>query len=173
VGARNIIVRRNVLFNYQGSFGANFIQFGDDGDPDYEAEDCMVENNLLIGNSAIPMRTPFGVKGCRNITFRHDTIVGDTPSAEFAMRLNREGLTKQVNNILFYNNVWSDPTGTMDRFSATSASDILSFALENNAYWNDGLPIPTNIGPNAYNDLINYTDDPYSILGDPRLGLHA
>ena len=167
LGSRNVILRRNVMLNYIGSIGANFIQFGDDGTPYYEAENCLVENNLLIGNSSKVMRAPFGVKGCRDITFRHNTLVGDMPANAFAMRLNREGQNPQVDNIRFYNNVWSDPSGTMTDFSDTEIQyeDILSFTLDNNLYWNDGSPIPA-----SNFDLINFTDDPNPVLGAPLLG---
>jgi hypothetical protein len=115
------------------------------------------------------MRAPFGVKGCRDITFRHNTIVGDTPSNAFAMRLNREADNFQLEDIRFYNNVWSDPTGTMNDFSDTPLSDTLSFTLENNAYWNGSSAIPVNTG----SDLINYIDDSNPIFDDPLLGLQA
>lgn len=166
VGSRQITIRRNVMLNYIGSSGSNFILFGEDGNATYEAEDCLVENNLFIGNSADGMRAPLGVKGCRDITFRHNTIVGDTPSNAFAMRLNREGSNAQVDDIRFYNNVWSDPTGSMNDFSDTPFNDTLSFILDSNAYWNGGLSIPSNSG----SDLINYTDDSNPVFDNPLLG---
>lgn len=166
VGSKQVTIRRNVMLNYIGSSGSNFILFGEDGNASFEAENCLVENNLLLGNSADTMRAPLGVKGCRNITFRHNTIVGDTPSNAFAMRLNREGSNPQLDNIQFYNNVWSDPTGTMNDFSDTPLNDTLSFTLDNNAYWNNGTTIPSNSG----SDLVNYTDDSNPVLGDPILG---
>ena len=169
IGSSQITIRRNVMLNYIGSTGSNFILFGEDGNASYEAQDCLVENNLLLGNSSNAMRAPFGVKGSRNITFRHNTVVGDTPSNAFAMRLNREGANLQLEGIQFYNNVWSDPTGTMNDFSDTPSADTLSFTLENNAYWNNGSTIPSDTGT----DLVNYTDDTNPILGDPLLALQT
>ena len=166
LGSRNVTVRRNVMLNWVGNAGTNFILFGEDGAPYYEAFDCLAENNLLIGNSPVAMRAPFGVKGCRDITFRNNTVVGDMVSNAFAMRLNREGANLQLNNIQLFNNIWSDPTGTMNDFSDTPPDDTTSFTLDNNLYWNGGQAIPENTNL----DLINSSDDANAIIDDPLLG---
>jgi hypothetical protein len=172
-GSRNITVRRNIFLNWQGSSGSNFILAGEDGQPFYEAYDVLVENNLMLGNSANVMRSAFGVKGCRDITFRNNTITGDLPSLAYAMRVNREGNNLANSNIRFYNNVWSDQSGTMgaesndpsrNDFSDTNASDILFFNLDNNLYWNGGVAVPKD-----ENELINYTEDSSGIIADPQL----
>lgn len=170
LGARQVTLRRNVMLNYTGSIGSYFILFGGDGAAYPEASDCLVENNLLLGNSSKTMRAPFGIKGCSDITFRHNTIVGNTPANAFAMRCNREGSNLQVDNIRFYNNAWSDPTGTMDDFSDTvvADNDTLFVNLSNNAYWNDGNSIPSDSS-----DLVNYTDDPSPVFGNPLFSLQA
>ncbi|MCB1042847.1 MAG: hypothetical protein KDC35_07900 [Acidobacteria bacterium] len=169
-------VHRNIFLNWEGSSGSNFLLFGEDGHGFYEARDALVENNLFIGNSSNNMRACFGVKGCREITFRNNTVVGDLPSLAFAMRLNREGSNLINEEIYFYNNIWSDPTGTMgaefgtsnNDFSDTPPADTNTFAIDNNLYWNNGSAIPFQAG-----ELVNYTDDSNRIEGNPMLPIHA
>ena len=176
LGASDIRVRRNVFLNWEGSTGSNFVLAGEDGKPYYEAYDVVVENNLMLGNSSNTMRSSFGVKGSRDITFRNNTVVGDLPSLAFAMRLNTEGSNPNLQNIEFYNNVWSDPSGTMgatagsnnDDFSDTPPAETDSFALDDNLYYNGSDLIPID-----GSELINYTDDANATIGNPQLPLQS
>ncbi len=167
---RNFTVRRNIFLNWQGSTGSPFLLFGEDGKPFFEAEDALVENNLFLGNAANVMRAAFGIKGCRNILFRNNTIHGDLPSLAYAMRLNREGDNPAIENVNFYNNIWSDPTGTMgssgsdaNDFSDTLAADVASFELNNNLYWNGASDAPETA------DEVNPSDDSAAVFADPVL----
>lgn len=171
-GSRNITVRRNVFLNWEGSTGSNFLLIGEDGQDYHEAFDVLVENNLMLGNSANVMRSSFGVKGGRDITFRNNTISGDLPSFAYAMRLNQEGDNPVNSNIHFYNNVWADQEGTMgaenssqpNDFSDTPPGETSSFTLDNNLYWNDSAAIPED-----GSELINYSDDSSRIVANPLL----
>lgn len=164
VGAERITVRRNIFLHWEGSPGSNFILVGEDGNPYYEARDVLIENNLLFGDSANPIRAPFGVKGARDVTFRYNTVVGAMPGNAFALRLNREGANLPNLNIVLYGNIWANPTGTMTDFSDTPPADTTSFTLRNNLYWNGGAAIPSGA-----DDLINVGADPSATLGDPAL----
>jgi hypothetical protein len=99
-------------------------------------------------------------------------VVGDLPSLAYAMRLNTEGSNPNNQEIRFYNNIWSDPTGTMgatagggfNDFSDTPPADTDSFVLDNNLFYNGGTAIPFDAG-----ELLNYTDDANGVVADPLL----
>ncbi|MCB0669463.1 MAG: hypothetical protein KDC80_26745 [Saprospiraceae bacterium] len=170
-GAQNINVDKNIFLNWEGSSGSNFILCGEDGQSFYEAVDVMIENNLLLGNSGNVMRAAFGSKGCKDIVFRNNTIAGDLPSLAYAFRLNTEGANLPNDNIRFYNNIWSDQTGSMgssfggaNDFSDTPSGETSNWELDNNLYWNGSNPVPNDVS-----ELINYTDDINRLVGDPLL----
>ena len=172
VGSANIVIRRNVMLNWQGEVGNSFVAVGEDSVDYYPAFNVLVENNLFLGNTDNPIRAAFAVKGARDITFRHNSIVGDLPAKAFAMRLALQQNNLVNESIHFYNNIWSDPTGTMgsektddpNDFSDTLPTETASFDLINNLYWNGGADIPLD-----EEELVNYTDDPAAIVADPLL----
>ncbi len=165
IGSRNVTIRRNVMLNYQGGVGTGFFLCGEDGMPYFEAYNVMFENNLLLGNSPVPQRAALSVKGCRDVTFRNNTLSGDMPGYAYALRVIREGSNPAAQNIRLYNNIFSDPTGTMGDFSDTTAGEVASATLANNVFWNgSGIAIPSDSA-----DTINYTNDGTRVLGNPAL----
>lgn len=171
IGDERITVRRNVFLNWEGSSGSNFALVGEDGMPYFEGRSILVENNLMLGNSANDMRAAFGVKGGRDITFRANTVVGDLPSLAYACRVNREGSNPVNENVAFRNNVWSDPAGTMgaeaaggtNEFSDGTPAEVTGLVLDRNLYWNGGAAIPPG-------DLVSpLVDDAHAVVADPQL----
>ena len=167
LGARNVLIRRNVMFNWEGSIGSGFILFGEDGTAKFEAFDSVAENNLLLGNSTNTQRSPLGVKGSRDIVFKHNTVVGNLPANAFATRINREVDNPPIEAIRFVHNIFSDPTGTMQDFSDTLPTDLSvtrPSQLLRNAYFN-----AANALPNDPADVLNITGDTQRVEGNPQL----
>lgn len=171
--SHDITVRRNIFLNWEGSNGNTFVLIGEDGQPFHEATNVMVENNLMIGNSSNEIRAAFGVKGGKDVTFRNNTVTGDLPSLAYALRLNQEGSNPQNENIFFFNNIWSDPTGTMGAGPSGSTNDFadglpsetINGVIDQNLYWNGGITIPTNAA-----EVLDMNDDASAVTGDPVLG---
>ena len=168
LGSRDITLRRNIFLSWEGSVGYGFVQVGEDGTANYEADGVLLENNLLLGNATNRMRAPFAVMGSRNVTIRNNTVSGDLPASAFGMRLYSFGDNQPNAELRFYNNLWSDPGGTMGTFSDTPQGQTASFVLSTNLYWNGGQPLPNN--PAA---LVNIAADTARVVGDPRLGSQA
>lgn len=164
VGSRNIVIRRNIFLNWQGHRASSFLLLGEDGFNFYEAQNILAENNLFLGNTANPMLSPFGAQGARDVTFRNNTVSGNLPSAAFAMMLRAVGSNPNNANVRFYNNLWSDPTGTMNDFSDTVRGDTSGYEISHNLYFNGGRSIPANS-----DDLINVGDDRSRVVADPGL----
>jgi hypothetical protein len=172
-GSENITVARNIFFNWQGSHGQSFVLVGEDGKAYYEAHNVNIYNNLMLGNSPLSIRSPFMVKGAKDINFFNNTISGDLPSNAYAIRITQEKNNKKPTNINLYNNIWSDPTGTMGEgayesdldFSDTLFYQLDQFTLINNIYWNNGNALPYSIL-----DKINPFSDDHDTIGNPHLG---
>ena len=125
----------------------------------------------MLGNSGNTQRSPLGVKGSRDIVFRHNTVVGNLPANAFATRINREASNPPIEAVRFVHNIFSDPTGTMQDFSDTLAAD-LSVArpstLVRNSYFN-----AANALPNDPADALNISNDAQRIEGNPQLPLQS
>ncbi|MCB4756105.1 MAG: hypothetical protein LHV69_03580 [Elusimicrobia bacterium] len=142
-------INRNVFLNWDGASDQAFIQLGEDGYAQYMITDALIENNLMIGNSPRPIVAPIQLKGVRNVTVRANTIVGDLPGSSYGFRIGPEASNPQVRDIFIYNNIWSDPTGTMgSRFiNNFNDVDVTSILLDNNLFWNAGNALPTQEEP--------------------------
>ena len=160
--SRRTQISSNIFLNFEGSSGSNFVMIGEDAKPFHEAQEVLIENNLLIGNSPDKIRAPLGVKGGRNILFRNNTVTGDLPGRAYAMRLNREGANPVNLALTFINNVWSDPAGTMGLFSDGRPEESNGVKLENNAYWNGGRELPRG-------SVVSPASDTRALRVDPRL----
>jgi hypothetical protein len=171
VGSRNISIRRNIFLNWQGNDGQSFVRVGEDGTRNFEAQNVLIENNLMLGNSTQLMRSALTIQGANDIRFQFNTVVGDLPSRSFAARLLATGANQPNNNIILRNNIWSDPTGSMgaegfigaDVFDAPSG-DNTSVVLQNNLYHNGNSSVPADSGQE-----VNLGDDNNPIFGDPFL----
>lgn len=174
LGATNILVRRNIFLNWEGDEDNTFVVVGEDSVDYYQAHDVLIENNLLLGNSDHRMRAAFQVRGARDIVFRHNTVVGDLPSKAYAFRLSQGPNNQENRDIYFYNNIWSDPTGTMGAedptdwvtmdFSDAPPMATDSFVLRNNLIWNGDRAVPKST-----RELVNVDDDPAAVVRDPQL----
>jgi hypothetical protein len=171
LGSRRISVSQNIFLNWQGRPGDKVIKVGNDGRPYYEAQDVWIVSNLIIGNSPDQTGAPFGVSGARNVTFAYNTVSGDLPASAFGFRLDAKEDNPINQDIIFANNIWSDPTGTMGVDSAGSPGEFsdgppdetVRLVLASNLYWNGGQPIPGGdlVSPEAH--------DLHRIVADPLL----
>lgn len=168
-GSKRITIRRNIFLHWQGG-EETFIQIGNDGKAYHEAENVLVENNLMIGDGADLVYAVFGVKGAKDVIFRNNTITGDMPANAYALDVAIAGNNPLNENIVFVNNIWSDPTGTMGveetnsiKFSNGKTSSTLNLILDNNLYWNGGNNIPGG------NSLIPSENDARPIFENPLL----
>lgn len=160
--SRRFHVTSNIFMNWEGSLGKNYILLGEDAKWFFESQDVLIENNLMIGNGKDRMRAAFGAKGVKDVIFRNNSVIGRQPGAAYAMRLNREGYNPQNRNLRFLNNIWSDPSGGMERFSDGPPTHSDELELRNNLYWNGGKPIPDGT-------VLKVGDDPNATEQDPHI----
>jgi hypothetical protein len=170
-GSERITVRRNVFLNWEGGEGETFVQVGNDGKPYFEARNVRIENNLMVGNSSNKAGAAFGIRGAKDVYFINNTITGDLPSSAYAFWISLKDLNPQNQNIYFYNNIWSDQTGTMgadlsgssNKFSNGNPAHTNTLILDNNLYWNGDETIPAG-------DLVSpLIHDARPIIANPLL----
>jgi hypothetical protein len=122
----------------------------------------LIENNLIIGNSVNSMAAPFQFKGCKKITVRANTIIGDLPGGSFGLRIGTEGSNLRSSGFFIANNIWCDYTGTMtNRFiNAYGDVDIASIGVDHNLFWNNGGTLPSTGAVLPTADANRVTTDP-------------
>ena len=177
-GSQRINIKRNVFLNWQGAAPYKFVQVGVGDETYHSAKDISVENNLMIGNSTKNIGEAFGVHGAKDVSFVNNTVVGDLPASAYAMEITRPVAwvdvlpeEKKNENIYFYNNIWSDPTGTMgacfgcgtDDFSDGDPASSTSLVLDNNFYYNGPDTIPGGV------PLSPLVDDANLVVDNPGL----
>ena len=163
----DVTIRRNIFLNWEGPPVSNFIRLGEDGTAGFEAQDVLIENNLLLGNSTVPMDAPIGVQAARHVRIRGNTIVGNLPSRAYVMRLDAGAY--RTEGVEIDNNIWADPTGTMENFVIGEAAGVSLVRLERNLYWNGGNPIPPSGQGGLPGGVLEVTDDPSALFENPRL----
>lgn len=171
LGSSQITVRRNVFLNWYGSSGQGFVRVGEDGTSNFEAFDVLIENNLMLGNSTALMRAPLTIQGSRDVIFRNNTLLGDMPARSFAGRLIAGPGNQRNQDLIFVNNVYADPSGTMgseafsgvDLFDAP-ADQTTSAVLNQNLFYNGGNAIPLDTG-----QFLDINDDANAVIADPLL----
>ena len=122
------------------------MQLGEDvqSPPEVMINDALIENNLLLGNSATSIVAPFQFKDSQQIKVRANTVVGDLPASSSGFRLGTEQAGFSVQGFEIRNNIFADPTGTITgRFMSIFGGVVVSsIVLERNLYWNAGNPLP-------------------------------
>jgi hypothetical protein len=171
LGARDITVRRNVFLNWFGSSGQSFLRVGEDGTSHYEAVGVLIENNLLLGNSAALMRAALTIQGSQDVTVRNNTVSGDLPARSYAARLIAGDTNPGNDALVFLGNVFTDPTGTMDNegYSGVDVFDAPAdqnqqVSLNTNLFFNGANPVPADNG-----QFVSAYDDANAVFADPLL----
>ena len=162
LGSRRISIERNVFLRWQGA-EESFISIGNDGKPYLEARTVRVVNNLMLGNGTDGIGSAFRVRGAGQVRFVNNTISGNLPSSSYAFSVSTTGANPRNEDIVFVNNIWSDPTGTMDEFSGGERGETRNLLFKRNLYWNGGRKIPAG-------DLVSpLRDDGQRVVHNPYL----
>ena len=161
LGARGVRIERNVLLNWQGGL-ESMIKIGNDGKPYFEARNVRIANNLVIGNSSDEAYAPIGASGVKDVGFVNNTVVGNLPSGSYGFHVDIKDDNRRNEDILFANNIWCDPTRTMDEFSSGDPQNTISLRLDRNLYWNGGAELPRG-------ELVSPSADDARVVRDPRL----
>lgn len=177
-GARYIYVERNEYLNWQGRSDTQILQVGNDGKSYYEAQDVVIRNNLIQGNSTDTVHGAFQIANVNNVKFIYNTISGDLPqgtTGQFAFHYSLKGTPGIApNNIVVKNNIFSDPTGTYGRRSnlshrhITNAGGVSAAGLTHasNVYYNSSTGFASVTSSTGFPTPLS---DSSGTIGDPVL----
>lgn len=170
-GNKDILIENNVFLHWQGGDSTGFIMIGEDSTAFYETDGAIIQNNLFLGDGSQLSRSAISIRGSRDILVRNNTITGNLPTRSYALRLIRLGANQQNTDIRLFNNVWSDPTGTMGTegfnnvdFAESPPADNDVVVLLNNAYWNNGAALPADSAQE-----VRIVDDTARVTTNPNL----
>ena len=172
-GSHDINVRRNIFGNYQGHIWTGFVSLGEDGGTYVEFDNVTLENNLFIGNGDVAQSGAMMIRRGHNVTVRNNTVVGNFPGRAHSFTVGKQDPAGQGGFLHVYNNIFSDPTGTMGTFNGRFFDEpTFNFAtdVDTNLYWNDGNPLPNNDQPLTPDNDLNRTEaDP--LLNENHAGV--
>jgi hypothetical protein len=160
-GARRIRIDGNVFLHWEGGDEA-LVAIGNDGRGYLEAQHVDITNNLVIGQTGDHADTAVAISGAGDVDVRNNTVTGTFPCDAFAMDVDRKERNPRNQDILFANNLWTDPTASMGSLSNGDRGDTRGLKVRRNLYWNGGKHI-------AWGDLLRRSDDPAPVFGNPRL----
>ncbi len=161
--SREVIVDRNIFLGWQGAQDGHFLRLGGSGVAHREVDGLRLESNLFLGNSRAPMAAPLGLFGTQHVAVRANTIAGNLPAIAFVAEMDRRGAGPGNEDVGLYNNIFSDPNGTMGGLSAGDPANNVLVIAQNNLYWNGGRPVPDGSG------IISVNADPAAFVDDPLL----
>lgn len=162
-----ITISGNVFHNYQGKADQSYVLIGEDGKPFFEAQDVLVENNLLLFDPDSYMMGAFMVKGgAKDVTFRANTVVGQIKygGGAYGMQAIKIGSNPDMENIAFYNNIFSDSAGRISDFSDGDPNSIQGLEFLSNVYYNGGQELHESDGSRLFDPA---TDDPAGVFEYP------
>lgn len=161
ISSRDVRIERNIFANWEGA-REPFILVGNGGRPYRQAESVQIESNLFLGGSSAPTMAPLAVRGVRDVAFNGNTVVGDLPGLAAGIWYDPTSHDLTNDGVVITNNIYSDPSGSMSRFSRGRRVPGDSLVLDRNLYWNGHRDLPGG-------NVVEPADDRAAVVGDPRV----
>ncbi len=166
------LFQRNIFLNWQGPSDQAMLLFGEDTHAMiYGLVNGTAQNNLFIMNdTGLGGSGAFTVKGCKDIIFRANTVVGNAFNGRtwpFAFRVCTEKGELTVDGVGFFNNVFASADGRMTKFNFGDDAQSENVSYDANCYWNNGKAIPVDPGSNVHFKAVSV--DARAVTSDPML----